>query len=251
MFLDTMKMKWVCHDVKGSLHSLIYQVYEVYSKNDLQFSMELLKQAPHVYENDTFTLTQGQNSKLIQDSRLTILLQKSWAMLHSGETRVKKLDLEVFLVELHSEMDVALNALVETPMQPFSAFNIDAKVHTHASSGDFVELVLKTNINRFKNLVRVIDSGVTLLLEVAQGVCEMGHDTNSLMECIKNDRVPEEWKNVAYNSSHSSLRNWLRELSKRLDYVITWQKNHQKGYKAQIVHNVSMLFNPGEFFNGK
>jgi dynein heavy chain len=104
--------------------------------------------------------------------------------------------------------------------------------------------VLRQEIDRFNNLLRVLWSSLDNIKKAIKGLVVMSADLEKIYTSFLNNQVPGQWASAAYPSL-KPLGSWVKDLALRLSFVSDWLK---KGQPRSFW--LSGLFFPQGFLTG-
>jgi dynein heavy chain len=124
--------------------------------------------------------------------------------------------------------DVAESVLARIPKSLLDTDQAYAGLFTPDSKGRVPSLstVLKQEIDRFNNLLRVLWRSLEDIKKAIKGFVVMSSDLEKIYNSFLNNSVPSMWATAAYPSL-KPLGSWVIDLSLRLAAVHSWLTQHQ------------------------
>ncbi|KAH9496161.1 Dynein heavy chain 6, axonemal [Bulinus truncatus] len=83
--------------------------------------------------------------------------------------------------------------------------------------------ILRQEIDRFNNLLSIIQTSLTQLTLAVKGEIVMSEQLEDTYDSLLTQRIPSQWKNAAYESA-KSLSSWVTDLQKRVTFFASWAK---------------------------
>eukprot|EP01138_Halocafeteria_seosinensis_P006356 gb/GECG01006497.1/.p1 GENE.gb/GECG01006497.1/~~gb/GECG01006497.1/.p1 ORF type:complete len:3153 (+),score=416.35 gb/GECG01006497.1/:1-9459(+) len=94
---------------------------------------------------------------------------------------------------------------------------------TRGKHMDSLGTVLLQEMSRFNNLLVKIRSTLAELQKAIRGEVLMSEELDHMFSALLNNRVPDNWKDVAYPSL-KPLASWVKDLCARVKFLRTWLK---------------------------
>jgi dynein heavy chain len=121
------------------------------------------------------------------------------------------------------------------------------KIHDKLYDNDLqhsLTIVLFQEIDKYNNLINVIDNSLNELKRAIEGTSVMSPESDEIFNSLLLNKIPSSWFKVGY-TSFKSFGSWTNDLKKRIEFINKWLI---EGHPA--VYWMSGLFYPQGFITG-
>ena len=121
------------------------------------------------------------------------------------------------------------------------------KIHDKLYDNDLqhsLTIVLFQEIDKYNNLINVIDNSLNELKRAIEGTSVMSPESDEIFNSLLLNKIPSSWFKVGY-TSFKSFGSWTNDLKKRIEFINKWLI---EGHPS--VYWMSGLFYPQGFITG-
>lgn len=243
LFIDIMPQEYIDLVKKPDLSCFISQAYHATIRGELTSAYALVQGLPCNPDQEYKRLRMGAHAKTVIAEQETRDLVRTLQTIEPNKM-VLQVDLSAILQDFVLKLEKYGKKAI------FKRGVLESR-EDNKKSGYYIDGMLRKNVQDYKKLVERLQRSTEKLLRQLSGQ-ELLDDTceNALQE-LGQKQVPRVWRQLNTFFRRTELSAWMENIFERVDYVENWHNLWQKGHRMVYSYDLSKVYNPIEFLQGK